>query len=473
MTETAPESSTGVPPSRDEAAGGRGVGRRGLLTASAAAVVGAGVAAAGTACQKSPAVEVAVSARSIQPQLSSSAGAKANSDALNAAIAESTTTGADVVLPGGDFPIEGVTLPSEGGVTMRGAGRGLTVLRNQGGMPSVTAHGVPGGDTWMSDWEVSGLTLATSGREPDQVGLSVKLAHRFTVRDLSVTGHGIGVRHESSWDGGYDGVSVSECGTGWLFPKTDFAPASPLGLRNCSAVECDVAALVENGLETVEWVGGDFSQCGRGMLLFGNDTRSISLHGLNFERIRGEDVVVGDADTGPAAITFSGCRFLRTNKGPVSVRFVRGDSLTFTSSRWTLYGTAVEQGPDSGRLVVSTSTGYDVDQFVTSGGSVQPEGVFNASAGQNSLVLTLDGPSVLPAVVATEGVATKVLSGPGRRTAIDGDFAIPPVVGSTAVLRDTNDGSVRHAVRGVTGWFVSAPYTPPPPPPATPAPQGG
>lgn len=464
MTDAARESSPAAQSSRDEDSGRRELGRRNLLTASAAAVVGAGVAAVATSCQTSPTVEVAVSARSIQPELSSSAGAKANSDAVNAAIAESNTTGADVVLPGGEYPIEGITLPKEGGVTLRGAGRGLTVLRNDTAAPAITAHGVPGGTTWMSDWEVSGMTLTSGNRQPNQVGVSVKLAHRFSVRDLTVTGFGIGVRHESGWDGGYDGVSVYECGTGWLFPRTDFAPSSPLGLRNCSAVDSDVAVLVENAIETLEWVGGDFSQCGRGMLLYGTDTRSISLHGLNFERIRGEDVVVGDAKTGPAAIAFNGCRFLRTDKGRVSVRFVRGDSLAFTSSRWTRYGTAVEQGPDSGRLVVSTSTGFEVDQFVTSGGAVQPEGVLNASAGQRSLVLALDEPSVLPAVIGTEGVATKVLSGPGRRTASDADFAITPVVGSTAVLRDTTDGSVRHAVRGMTGWFVSAPYSPPPPP---------
>ena len=449
---------------------GNGVhhGRRGLLTATAAAVLGASVAATATACQKPGSVEVEVSARSVQPKLSSAADPKANTEALNAAITESAANGTDVVLPGGEYGFVGMTLPEEGGVNIRGAGRGITVLRNEGVDPSVTAHGVPGGTEWMSDWAVSGVTFTSASRQPSKVGLSVKLAHRFTISDVTVIGHGIGVRHESGWDCGYDGVSVAKSGTGWLFPRTNFAPSSPVGLRNSSAVECDVAVLVENAIETLEWVGGDFSGCGRGMLLFGNDTRSISLHGLNFERIRGEDIVIGDSETGPAAVTVNGCRFLRVDKGPLSVRYVRGDALTFTSSRWTRYGTAVEQGPGSGRLVVSTSTGFEVDQFITSAGKVQPEGVLNASIGEFSMLLSLDAPSVLPAVIGTEGVATKVLSGPGRRTATDKDFAIAPVVGTTAVLRDTTDGSVRHALRGMTGWLVSAPYLPEPPPPAKP-----
>lgn len=442
---------------------GSPVRRRGLL---AAAVVGAGVAATATACSKPDTVDVTVSARSIQPQLSSSADAKTNTDALNGAIAESRKTGADVVLPGGEFAFGGMTLPIEGGVAVRGAGRGITVLRNETGEPSVTAHGVPGGTEWMSDWILEGVSFTSTQRRAKQVALSVMLAHRFAVRDVTITGYDVGVRHESGWDCGYDGVSVTDCGTGWLFPGTNFAPSSPVGLRNCSAVDSDVAVLVENAIETLEWVGGDFSQCGRGMLIYGNDSRSLSFHGLNFERIRGEDVLIGDAKTGPAAISFTGCRFLRVDKGAVSVRFVRGDGVTFGSSRWTKYGTAVEQGPDSGTLVVNASSGFEVDDFVNAGGRVQPEGVFNASAGQHSLVLALDGPSVLPAVVGAEGVATKVLSGPGRRGASDRDFAIPPVAGSTVVLRDTTDGSVRHAIRGVTGWFVSAPYAPPAPPAA-------
>ena len=441
---------------------GKGVDRRrrGLLTGSAAAVLGASVAAAATSCGKPSSVEVEVSARSVQATLSSTADAKANTAALNAAITESTSVGADVVLPGGEYGFVGMTLPAKGAVNIRGAGRGVTVLRNEGSDTSITAHGASGGTEYLSDWTISGLSLTSANRQPSQVGLSVKLASRFSVRDVTVIAHGIGVRHESGWDGGYDGVTVTTSGTGWLFPRTGYAPTSPLGLRNCSAVTCDVGAVVEDGVETLEWVGGDFSVCGRGMLLLGNETRSISLHGLNFERITDEDITVGDDQTGPAAITVNGCRFLRVAKGPVSVRFVRGAALTVTSSRWTNYGTAVEQGPDAGQLVVNTSTGYEVDQFVTSDGRVQPQGVVNASAGSSSLLLALDAPSVFPAVIGSEGVATKLLSGPGKRTAVDEDFAMLPVVGSTAVVLDTTDGSVRHAVRGTAGWFVSPPYLP-------------
>ena len=440
-------------------------GRRGLLIASAAAV-GAGVAAAATACSGSDPdpVQVEVSARSVAAKLSAGGDPKANTDALNAAIAESTRVGADVVLPGGEFGFLGMTLPIKGRINVRGSGRGVTVLRNDGTEPSITAHGVPGGTEYLSDWAISGLSLTATKKQPALVGISVKLASRFSVSEVSLFGHGVGVRHESGWDGGYDGVSVGQTGTGWLFPRSSFAPTSPLGLRNCSAWDCDTAVLVENGVETLEWVGGDFSGCGRGVLLYGNETRSISLHGINFERIRGEDLLVGDGQTGPASVTLSGCRFLREAKGPVSVRYVRGDALVINSSRWTNYQTAVDQGPDSGRLVVNTSTGFEVDRFIAANGGVQAQAVLNASAGAYSLRLALDGPSVFPSVIGAEGVSTKVLSGPNRVTASDGDFAVPPGVGCTCVIRNETDGSVRHAIRGVTGWFVSAPYQPPPRP---------
>jgi hypothetical protein len=437
--------------------------RRGLLAVSAAAAAGAGVAAVATTWPTRSPVEVQVSARSIQPELSTTVPAQANTDALNAAVAQSASAGADVVLPGGEYGFLGLTLPSRGGVAVRGAGRGVTVLRNEGPGASITAHGQPGGTSWMSDWTVSGMSLTRPDRRPGSIGLSVTLAHRFTVSEVTVVGHDIGVRHESGWDGGYEDVSVTTSGTGWLFPRTGYAPSAPLGMRNCSAVECDTGAVVENAVEALEWVGGDFSVCGRGIVLHGNDTRSISLHGVNFERISNEDVVIGDADTGPAAIGFHGCRFLRVNKGPVSVRYLRGDAIVFSASRWTNYATAVDQGQDSGSLIVNSSSGFEVDRFIATGDRTQPQGVLNASTGSASLLLALDTASVLPAVIGTEGVATKVLSGPGKRSAVDEDFAIPPAVGTTAVVRDTTDGSIRHAIRGVTGWFVSAPYGPPAP----------
>lgn len=434
-------------------------GRRAFLTASAAAV-GAGVAA--TACQAPAAPPVAfdVIARNVQAKLSATADPQTNTDALNAALAESANGGTQVILPGGEFAFHGMTLPPAGRVSIRGSGRGVTVLRNEGTAPTVTAHGVPGNQHYMSDWAISDLTLDASTRRADQVALSVLLASRFSISDLYIRGHGVGVRHESSWDGGYDGVSVADSGVGWHFPPTNYAPTAPLGLRNCSAINTDRAVSIENGVEALEWIGGDFSGCGRGMSIVGDESRSISLHGINFERIAGEDLTVGDDDSGPAAIALYGCRFLRTDKGPVSVRFLRGDGLTFSSCRWTNYRTAVEHGDDAGLLVLHTSTGFDVDQFMTSRGQVAPPGVLNASVGPTTALLSLTEPSVLPAVHGTEGLATKVLSGPGRVSLRDDDFAITPVVGTTAVLVDEADGSVRQAIRVAAGWVVSAPYLP-------------
>ncbi len=434
-------------------------GRRGFLTASAVAL-GAGVAV--TACQSSPPPPVAQGtiARNVLADLSTSADPQTNSNALNKAIGEAASAGVHVILPGGEFGFLGTTLPTTGRVAIVGAGRGVTLLRNEGTAPSITAFGTPGGDQYLSDWSISGLTLVATSRQPEQVALSVKLANRFSVRDLVIRGHGIGVRHESGWDGGYDGVSVADSGIAWQFPTSNYAPSSPLGLRNCSAVNCDSAAVIENGVDALEWVGGDFSGCGRGMSIFGNDTRSISLHGINFERIRDEDLIVGDDKTGPATIAVNGCRFFRVDKGAVSVRFVRGEALSFASSRWNNYGTAVAQGDDSGLLVLNASTGFEVDQFISHRGGVQPDGVLNASVGEFSLRLSASDTSVLPALAATEGLATKVISGPSRDTVADDDFAIPPRFGSLVVLRNETDGSVRHAVRSEAGWFVSAPYTP-------------
>lgn len=433
--------------------------RRGFLAATAV-TVGAGVTA--TACQKSAAAPIGLDGigRNVLAEVSSDADPGANTRALEAAVGQAAASGVKVILPGGEFGFHGVRLPPKGRVTIEGAGRGVTVLRHEGSAPAVTAHGEPGGDEYLSDWSLSGVSLVTASRQPEQPALSVKLANRFSVSDVAIRGYGVGVRHESGWDAGYDGVSVADCGIAWHFPATNYAPSSPLGLRNCSAVNCDTAASVDNSIDAVEWLGGDFSGCHRGMVILGDQTRSISLHGINFERIRDEDLVIGDDNAGPAAITVNGCRFFRVDKGAVSVRFVRGDALSFNGSRWTNYGTAVEQGDASGLVVLNTSTGFDVERFVTARGQTHPEAVLTASSGTASMVLSLDDTSVLPAVAAVEGVATKILSGPGRTTVSDDDFAIPPRAGSTAVLRDDTDGAMRHAIRGDAGWFVSMPYGP-------------
>ena len=53
---------------------------------------------------------------------------------------------------------------------------------------AVTAHGVPGGTEWMSDWELTGLSLISAERRTNQVGLSVKLGHPLVRPLLLVMG---------------------------------------------------------------------------------------------------------------------------------------------------------------------------------------------------------------------------------------------------------------------------------------------
>jgi hypothetical protein len=437
-------------------------GRRGLLGAAIAAV-GVGVAATATSCGRSETRVVEVSPRSVLPDLSDSADPQANSDALNSAITESQATGAEVIVPGGQYRFNGISIPSTGHVKIRGAGRGVTLLRNVGDRPSIAAHGTPGQPMYCSEWAVSDMTLVATRRRDNQAALSVMLAAQFSVRDVSIADHGVGVRHESGWDCGYDGVSVDRSGIAWQFPTSNYAPSSPVGLRNCSGTGCDTAVVIEDGVEALEWIGGDFSGCGRGLLLSGNQSRLISFHGINFERIDQEDVVIGNDSSGPAAVTFSGCRFLREQRGTVSVRLVRGESLAFYSSRWTKYSKAIVVENSFGTLVLTASTGFDVDEVVTSERGSMPVGAFNASNSSHSLVLSVDSASVLPAVTGSEGVATKVLSGQGRRTVADSDFTIAPTIGCMVVLLDEADGSIRHGIRGPVGWHVSEPYSPPAP----------
>jgi hypothetical protein len=431
------------------------------LLVGSTAVLGVSLAGTATACRHTQTQAVEVTARSVLAQLSATAAPAANTDALNAAIRDASASGADVIVPGGEYGFNGMTIPAGGRVKIRGAGSGITVLQNSGDGPSIAAHGVPGTSSYLSDWGVSDLTLTAPGRRDGQAGLSVRLASRFSVRDVSVLNHGVGVRHEAAWNCGYDGLSVTQSGIGWLFPSTNFAGSTPVGILNCSGSDCDTAVLIEDAVDAMAWVGGDFAGCGRGLVVYGDQSRSISFHGINFERVRDEDIVVGDDKTGPSALTFSGCRFWRDEKGDVSVRIVRGDGIAFYSSRWTNYRRALDQASKSGSLVMVGCTGFEVDQWNARDPRVRLADVLNATTGDSSIRLSLRDTSVLPAVMGTEGVTTKVLSGQGRRTVADGDFAVAPKVGCMCVLYDTTDGSVRHGIRAETGWHVSAPYLPP------------
>lgn len=401
---------------------------------------------------------VEVRARTVVADVSSTASSAMNSAALDRAVAGAANAGTSVVIPGGLFPHQGFTLPNEGKFVLAGSGAGVTTLVNVGESSSITAHGTPGGP-YTQDWVLSDLTLTTDRVRQRQVGLDIKLASRFAVRDVHIEEHGVGVRHTSAWACLYENCRAVRSGLGWHFPRNDFAPSSPVGLQNCGAWDGRIAVLIEGGLEACTWTGGDLAGCAEGVRVFGDDARSITLQGLNFERIAGADLVVGDDESGPSSIAATGCRFLRTDRGPLSVSFTRGDGLSLDHCRWTNYDTAVRQLPSAGRLTLVANSQYRVDQLLSTGNTPIDHATFVTSVGQFTSYVTADKESRFYAVTTSQGVQTRMLTGEGKRSVSDSDFDIGPAAGWTCLVKDTSDNSVRHAVRDASRWYVSQPYT--------------
>lgn len=320
---------------------------------------------------------VAAGTDTVLAAVSTSNTAAQNTTALNTAIT-AAATGGTVLIPPGTFDFNGCTLPAVGRVHLQGSGRGTTVLRNvHATNASITAAGAGGGvdpvNPYCADWTVSDLSLTASAVRAGQVGISVLLGVRFAVRDVTVTSMGVGVRHKASWECGYNTVSALSCTIGWEFPTpTPYTVSCPVTVTNGSAVSCGTAVSINESIETLAWHGGDFAVSTNGVSIIGNQARSITFTGVNFEGVTNKDVVVGDATTGPAAVTFIGCRFFRQTKvaGSLSVDYVRGVGLSFVGCRWGGYVTAIKQSNTAGDITHSGSVAQDVDNFYVDGSNV-------------------------------------------------------------------------------------------------------
>lgn len=431
--------------------------RRFLRSAGVGLGIGASASIVSACSTDSAPMAVDSSTRTVVATVSTEASGPQNSAQIDAAIAEAIRTGADVLIPGGTYDFTGFSFPADGRVAIRGAGRGATVLRNIAQGASVTAHGDPGGP-YSPSWLLSHLTLDASTRDKT-TGLDVLLSTGFTVSDVDIVNHRTGVQHKSAWACQYADVKVSNCDIGWRFPTSQFTPSAPVTLSNCHAIETGTAAEIEDSLECLLWNGGDWSGCGTGMVVTGNEVRAVRLQAINFERIENEDVIVGGDAAGPAGLSLVSCRFFRTTRGPVSIRYRRGQSLTVSDCSWTDYRTAILQEGTAGSLVATANATSLVQNFLDRTGTILLNEPFVATAGADTAQVSLTGTSILHSVSAPEGVQTKFVSGDGKRTISDADFpSLRPAPGWTAVVEDTRAGTVRHAVRGSDGWRVSAPY---------------
>ena len=403
------------------------------------------------------------SRRYIVADVASTNTAAQNSTAINDAIAVAATSGKEVIIPGGTFNHHGITFPAAGPVTLRGVGYGQTILRNTHTTnASITVAGT-GAGVYCNLATLSDMTLTASTRRATQVGLDVLLTWKLSVANLNITQHGIGVRHKASWETLYAQVLVHECGTGWQFPDpAPYTASCPVTLVDCSAVECVTRGLdIVDAIESMSWQGGDFTGSAAGMRILGNQTRSVTFNSVNFEGMTGDDIIIGDSSTGPSSINFNGCRFFRTTTGSRSVYIRRAEAVSIVGSSFTNYSVAVRQDNTSGSVVLNNNSVSNTSSFLDLDGAVHDNLGLMTSHPTNG-VSSYGGslPRIkVGSVQGAQWVATQNLYGAGKTTVNDSDFSVPPVDGATCLVYNTDDNTIRHAIRDYGSWRVSAPYS--------------
>lgn len=314
------------------------------------------------------------SARTVMADVSTSNTAAQNSAAIQAALTTAATTGGEVIIPSGSYNFEGVTAPAAGHFTLRGNGRGKTTLVNtHASNASFTMHGTSG-SPYCAQWSLSDMRISASAVRTNQYALDVELAHQFAVREVDIFGHGVGIRHKASWDMTYDSSTIDSCGTGVWFPVfSPYTPSAPVSIRGLSCITCTIGCQIDDGVEGLVWASGDFSACGTGVVIDGNEVRGLTFIGTNFERITGDDISVG-ATTAPTDMNFIGCRFLRSTLvgGSRSVHHIRGVDLNFMGCWWGNYATAIRQESTAWVCSGLSVGSFNVTNLLDANGTLYP-----------------------------------------------------------------------------------------------------
>lgn len=264
----------------------------------------------------------------------SSGAAAANTTAIQTAI----NTGPTVRLPKGVIYHNGLVFPNAGLVKLVGSGKGVTILMNAHATnPSILIDNTAGGGATCRSWAIRDLTVNATAIRATQIGISVHLAVNWDVSDVEVLNHSIGIRNQISWAGSYNNTYMGSCTIGFQSQLT--AASAPLVFNNVDIYDCDTGLWSEDGLTGFSWHGGTVANsvtCGARFDGFSNGT--IGFFGVDFESntSAGDDVLLGDADSGPTSVLFDNCIFHSApgSAHPRSVYARFGIGVTFNTCLW-------------------------------------------------------------------------------------------------------------------------------------------
>lgn len=328
-----------------------------------------------------------------------SAGAAAgNTSSINAAIA----TGAIVRLPKGDLYHNGLILPDLGFRKLKGSGKHVTILKNNhASNPSIKADNTAGSST-CRNWVLEDMTVDSPTLRTGQIGLDVHLAVDWSVNNVEVLNHDMGVRNRISWGGNYNNLYIGLCTTGF---KSELTTASaPLVANNMNIYNCVNGFWSDEGLTQFIWNGGTVTNnTANGMRLDGFTNGGVHLNSVDFENNTAEDALLGDADSGPCSVKFTNCVFHgyvgQAHPRSVYARF--GVAVTLDTCWWRdEHVVAVQVGGGMGTVLLLNPRFNGVTTHV-----VAPSGSYQLPNGTSSFVATGFGASALGVQRSGAGVS--------------------------------------------------------------------
>ena len=335
-------------------------------------------------------------------------GSANDTAAIQAAIDAASAAGGGIVwFPAGTYNHTGLVLPdvdTSGAVHLWGPNSASVTLVNTHASNvsiDIRASSYPPGNRVSG---VHGLRLITSSLST-QIAIDMRYATYFSISDVRIESHQIGLRVELCWAGSVNDLTISTCTTAVSF--IDAAASTPFRFQNLVIYGCtNGVSILGNSGSGMSFSDGTIATTTGPMVYIDGFSKNITFKSVVFEKATSDNVdyiVLGDADSGPAGVLFDGCHFLNHNSLTRMIYHRYGGNLTFVSPVFTTSSgtitTAIEQGSSAGHLVLVNP------RFENTTTAVRSQGVNYASVGSIAFFSGFGGatPNHLTGTASPEG----------------------------------------------------------------------
>lgn len=303
-----------------------------------------------------------------------SAKAAANTTAIQNALAASRSAGGGTVyVPGsvGAYCTNGITWPTDGYVNLEGDNPGNSngagavtgsVLRNVHASNSSIKIQPAVPDTGTSNRQVGlkNIGLDCSAINTGQKGIDLNWAVKWNIDNVRVQNTDIGLENRLSWAGSYRNLQIGTCTTGVRFDTGSGGTSCPVVFENLTIYDVTNGIIGDEGLSGCAFLGGTIGNAVTGVQLLGFINIGIGFFGMYFENCTGDDVVLGDADSGPESVLFDNCTFQPWAAKTRHVVFNNGSQVTFDTCSFRLpffssgvqVTRAIEMGSGAGNVTI-------------------------------------------------------------------------------------------------------------------------